>query len=102
MPEPVCICNLNAFSTIERARYTDLVEQLRSAVIETRELADGFEFRISGERLSPRGIVEWIMLERKCCPFIVFDLRFEADQGSVWLALSGGTGVKDLIRSEFT
>jgi hypothetical protein len=102
MPEPICICNLNAFSRNERAHYTDLTKQLRSAVIETRERDNGFEFRIMDERLSPSEIVEWILLERKCCPFIVFDLRFEAEQGPVWLALSGGVGVKDFIRGEFT
>jgi len=83
-------------------QYARLTKRLRSAVIEERELEDGYAFRILVERFPPTAIVEWIALERKCCPFFEFHLRFEADQGPAWLHISGRPGVKEVIREEFT
>jgi len=94
-------CNLKAFNTGENQRYASLTKQLRSAVLEERELDDGYAFRISVGRFSPATIAEWIALEQKCCPFFEFGLRFEADQGPVWLHLTGRPGVKEVIRDEF-
>jgi hypothetical protein len=101
MTESPLACNLNAFGTDERQRYGNLTKQLRSAFAEVRELDDGYAFRTSLERVSPAAIVEWIALERKCCPFFGFDLRYEADQGPVWLRLTGRPAIKDFIRDEF-
>ena len=101
MAESRCVCNLNVFTAEQRARYMNLTEKLRSAVMENREFDKGFTFRMS-ERCSPTEIVEWIGLERRCCPFLAFDLQFEADNGPVWLRLSGEPGVKELIRLELS
>ena len=95
-------CNLDAFDAEERQRYASLTKELRSAIVEKRELDDSYAFRLAVGRISPTTIVEWIALEQKCCPFFGFDLRFEADQGPVWLLLTGRIGVKDIIRDEFT
>ena len=98
--EPLRGCNLNAFSVDERFQHRTLTEELRLAIAEKRELDDGFAFRISSSRFPPSRIVEWITLEQRCCPFLAFELRFEADQGPVWLHLGGGAGAKNSIRHE--
>lgn len=100
MAQPFHACNLNAFSVDERTRHTALTEQLHSAIVEKREFDEGFAFRISSSQLPPSRIVEWIILEQRCCPFVTFELRFEADQGPVWLHLSGDRSVKNIIRHE--
>ena len=100
MTGPPPACDLKAFGAGERQRYASLTGQLRSAVIEERELDDGYAFRISTEVFPPATIAEWIALERRCCPFFAFDLRFEADQGPVWLHITGPSGAKDIIREE--
>jgi hypothetical protein len=102
MTLPFHACNLNAFTVDERIRYTALSEELHNAIVEKRELDEGFAFRISHSQLPPSGIVEWIALEQKCCPFATFELRFEPDQGPVWLHLSGGRTVKNIIRHELS
>ena len=45
MAESRFVCNLNAFTAEQRGRYTTLIEQLRSAVIENRDFEGGFGFR---------------------------------------------------------
>ena len=101
MTQSPLACNLQAFNTEEHQRYSGLTKQLRSAIVEERELDDGWAFRIGVERLSAVAIVEWIALEQKCCPFFGFEIRFEADGGPVWLHLTGRAGVKDFIRDKF-
>jgi hypothetical protein len=44
---------------------------------------------------------EWIELERKCCPFFRFEIRWTPKSEAVWLNLSGPQGVKDFILDEF-
>jgi hypothetical protein len=95
-------CNLNAFDAEEQERQARLTQQLHGAVVEKRELHDGYAFQISVDRLSPTTVVEWIRLEQKCCPFFEFELRFQADQGPIWLRLTGQPDAKDIIRDEFS
>lgn len=94
-------CNLKALTSPQRQQYARLNRQLAGAVIEHRELSDGYAFRISADRLSPVAVAQWIALEQKCCPFFGFELRMMAERGPVWLHLTGRSGVKDFIRQEF-
>jgi hypothetical protein len=44
--------------------------------------------------------VEFISLERLCCPFLGFALEVEPESGPVWLRLTGREGVKAFVREE--
>jgi hypothetical protein len=46
-------------------------------------------------------LVEWVSLERQCCPFFRFQILWEPQNGPVWLCLTGPKGVKDFILDEF-
>jgi len=94
-------CDLKALTGPERRQYASLSKQLAGAVVEHRELSDGYAFLISSQRLSPVELAQWIVLEQKCCPFFGFELRLTAERGPVWLHLTGRPGVKDFIRQEF-
>jgi hypothetical protein len=41
--------------------------------------------------------LDWILLERRCCPFLRLELNFEPSLGPVWLRLGGGAGVKEFL-----
>jgi hypothetical protein len=41
--------------------------------------------------------LDWILLERRCCPFLRLELRFEPSPGPVWLRFGGGPGVKAFL-----
>ena len=43
---------------------------------------------------------EWIGLERQCCPFLSFELRWPSGEGGPSLRLSGPTGVKEFLKAE--
>jgi len=94
-------CNAKALSKTDRERYNELTNRLREARIETKELSDGFAFRLKSEALSLPELAEWISYERRCCPFFGFEIELQRDNGPLWLKLRGRDGVKQFIRSEF-
>ena len=94
-------CNINGIPSQERARYGQLVEALRQAIEERRELPDGYAFQMDTRQINTAQLVAWVELERQCCPFFGFEVRWDRQNGSVWLHLTGPEGVKDFILDEF-
>jgi hypothetical protein len=94
-------CNMNGITPQERGRYGHLVEALRHALQERRELPDGYAFQMNIKQIGTNQLAEWIELERKCCPFFGFEIRWTPQNGAVWLHLSGPEGVKEFILQEF-
>jgi hypothetical protein len=97
--EPPLACQPWALEDAERHRQRELLESVRGLAVETRELPDGFAFRLSGGAKTFRDAAEWVSLERRCCPFLAFSLEWKRDD-SVWVHVTGAPGVKDIIRAE--
>ena len=95
-------CNLRAFQPGERKQWRKLIEEMSSAVVEARELPDGYTLHVDSRRTSLVKLSEWAVLERKCCPFFDFELVLHGEDGSLWLNLRGRDGVKQFIREDFT
>ena len=93
-------CNLAAMTSEERERHRVLGEKLRGSVTEIRELPDGFMFRIPEEAWTTAA--EFVALERLCCPFLRFRLEWTAEQGPIWLSLTGAEGTKEFLRVELS
>ena len=94
-------CNLKALSPAERERLHQLVEKLKAARMVTRELTDGYAFRLQTEQVSIGELAEYVSSERKCCPFFDFEIEVQRDGGPLWLRLKGKEGVKEFMRHEF-
>jgi hypothetical protein len=91
-------CNLNALTQVERSRNQQLSKQWQSAVLDRRELDDGYAFHIDASKIALCDLAEWIALEHRCCPF--FRFRLEVDEHDVvWMTLTGGRGVKEFVAS---
>ncbi len=91
-------CNLSE-PELERRRVA-LASDIFTEFQQVDELADGYEFRYPGSEAWAGRLLEFITFERKCCPFITFELLFEPGQGSIRLRLRGSAGVKEFIRDE--
>lgn len=98
----VCQKDTGAFDPEQSQRYTSLREGMRNAVIEIKELPDGFAFRFPSDPRIIVNLAEWITLERQCCAFFSFVLEIEPDEGPVWLSLTGGKGVKEFLQAEIS
>ena len=98
----VCQRDTGAFDLVKRERYEAVMEEMRSNIQELKELPDGFAFRFPSDPAVIVNLAEWITLERQCCSFFNFVLEVEADDGPVWLSLTGTEGVKELLQSEIS
>lgn len=97
--EPPFACRANALDKTQRKRQQKLIELVRRSAQETRELPDGFAFRLATDPALFQQAAEWVGLERRCCPFIHFTLEWKRDD-TVWIAFTGAPGVKDFLAEE--
>ena len=82
-----------------RNREATLIAQFRSALIATEELADGYQFRIPGDKRWLAVAAELIAAERECCPFLRFELTAEPAMGPVTVRMTGRSGTKEFLKS---
>jgi hypothetical protein len=82
-----------------QAREEEIAAAIFSAVLETRELPDGYSYRFQPGGEIASTLLQFIMFERECCPFFTFDLRFEPGGGPIWLTLRGPEGTKEFLES---
>lgn len=98
MPNDLPIaCTLSSVEL--RERETTLLAQFKSVVIAMEEIDEGYWFRLPGDSKSLALVVEVLLAERECCPFLKFDLTAEPNQGPLTLRVTGPAGTKDLTRS---
>ncbi len=95
-------CNAFALSPEARKRHFDEVgPALLKLKKSTRELPDGYEFELPPDKGTYQLLTEWAYQERLCCPFFDIDVRFERENGPLWLRLTGRPGTKEFIKEEF-
>jgi hypothetical protein len=94
---PPIACNLKALTSEQRKQLSQVGEHVISAITKSRELNDGYAFRIDPAKASLIDVARWLDLWRQCCPFYEFQIDLHAADGSVWLAVKGRPGVKEYI-----
>ena len=82
-------------------RGEELAGGLFAAVEEVAELPDGYGYRFPGDGGQLELLLEFIAAERRCCPFLSFELAFEPHGGPLWLRLRGSPQVKAFIAEAF-
>lgn len=86
----------------EQAAWRDGIGQtVLHGYHEARELPDGYALRFPGDGRWAQTLLDFVIHESACCPFFAFQLRFEPNQGAIWLHLSGGAGVKAFAKEMF-
>lgn len=95
-PKPVSeviACNMGVFTDAERAHHAAVVTKLFARAEEGQPLANGAAYRLPAESETLILSAAFIAQERRCCPFLHFDLSLDA-VGALWLRLTGpeGTG----------
>lgn len=93
-------CNLND-AEFQRRR-ADLLQTFRGALLETRELEDGYAYRFPSDAKWISQMAQLITFERECCPFLRFNLRLEPANGPLWLELTGPPGTREFLQSLFS
>ena len=93
-------CDMTAIPAGQRPVHLARSRDLFTRIDETRELPNGYEFGFADASDVLTRLVDFISLEKLCCPFLRFEIEVEAESGPVWLRLTGREGVKEFIREE--
>jgi len=90
-------CRLSAEEL--REREATLLAQIRSAVIATEKLPNGYAFRLPGDGKWVGIVADLIVAERECCPFLTFELTAHPNMGPVIMRVTGPDGTRDFLRA---
>ena len=92
-------CNAFALSPEVRKRhFEELGPELLKLKKSTRELPDGYQFELPADNKTYQLLTEWAFQERLCCPFFEIDLRFDRENGPLWLLSLADPGLKSSSR----
>ena len=83
-------------------RRSTVLRKAGRAVLETKELTDGYAYRFPAEDLWLDELINLIRLERQCCPFLTFRLTAEPENGPLWLEVTGPSEAKEFLSSLLT
>ena len=95
--QPTFACDLGALSAEERAQRSTLASRVAARFREVQELPDGYAARLDPDPAIVRDALDWLVLERRCCPFLRLELSFDPSNGPVWLRFRGGPGTKEFL-----
>ena len=92
-------CSLTSEELQERR--STLLQRVRLAVLEVKELQDGYAYTFPSASEWLSEVAGMIDLERQCCPFLRFRLTVEENDGALLLEMTGPEGTKEFLRSSF-
>lgn len=96
---PPVACIPSAIAPADRAAHFALGrELLTSRARERVALEDGYAFRFEAGELER--VARFVANERRCCPFLDFELRVAADDGPLWLRMTGPEGTRAVLDAE--
>jgi hypothetical protein len=96
---PPLACDLTAIPADVREEHVITAPQLFALGQEVQELPDGYAIRFLNEPGRLLTIAKFIENERLCCPFFNFGLEVVSNRGPLWLRLTGGDGVKEILQT---
>jgi hypothetical protein len=96
------VCDLTVFSAETRQQMAASLPDTFRAVQKALELPDGFAFQFPNEPGMFMTLANFVEHERQCCPFYHFALEAEPNNGSFWLRMTGGEGVKEFMEAVWT
>ncbi len=91
------ICHLSEDEMIKRTKYVKNEIFNSDKVSAVEQLEDGYSYIYHQPVDFSLKLVEFINLERKCCPSFKFALEFEPRQGPVKLMIYGSEQIRDLL-----
>ncbi|HEX8276312.1 MAG TPA: hypothetical protein VF615_26970 [Longimicrobiaceae bacterium] len=98
-PDLPLACDPAAIPAAERPAHLALARHLfTEAAQERRDLPDGLAFRLPAEAWEPAAL--FVANERRCCPFLRFELSAAPAAGPVRLRITGPAGTRDFLRAE--
>jgi hypothetical protein len=80
-----------------QARREGVFADLLRRAEDHQEISDGHRLRFASGGDTLVVLARAIDLERQCCRFLTFRVTVEADDGPVWLDLTGPPGTREFV-----
>jgi hypothetical protein len=98
-PRAELVCRTDAIEASERLARSARIERLfRDAALARQAVSGGYAFRFAAHEIEE--IARFVALERRCCPFLEFSIDVPAEDGPVWLVVTGPRGSEAVIEAE--
>lgn len=98
-PTPALACVPSAIPAIERQAHFALARELfTSRALERVSLPEGYGFRFDCSEFD--AVARFVTNERKCCPFLTFEVELAAQSGPLWLRMTGPEGAREVLDAE--
>src|SRR6202162_6061962 len=92
-PSPQLACVPGAIPMTKRLQHFALAGRLLNQhATERADLLDGYAFRFEADKLVE--LTQFIYNERKCCPFMRFELAVAPEASPIWLRMTGPDGTR--------
>ena len=92
-------CIVDAIPEHERVAHFALASDLfGQRVQERQDVPQGYAFRFSPDTFDD--VARFLSNERRCCPFLSFDIAIAASGGPVWLRITGPEGARAFLAAE--
>ena len=76
------------------------LKEMRELMINQEQHPEGYAFQFPGDEPVLDMLVRVIKQERKCCPFLTFELKVEKEERPLWLRISGPPGTATFLKTE--
>jgi hypothetical protein len=97
IPELACVPS--AIAPGDRQAHFDLARELfHRRALERVALPNGYAARFPGDMLE--AVARFVANERRCCPFMSFEISFGPESAPLWLRMTGPDGTKDVLDAE--
>jgi hypothetical protein len=83
-----------------RERKATVIASLKNQILLTRELKNGFAYRLRGSDSMVDELATFVKTERACCDFFNFDISITGNKTEARLKITGPKGAKDFIKTE--
>ena len=97
-PENNLACKLTCKEFAERK--TQLKKEVFDFVVNQKESEYGILFDFQEKEGFDKKLMDFIAVERTCCPFFDIKLHFQPYKKGISLEISGQKGVKDFLKAE--
>jgi hypothetical protein len=98
---PALVCILDAIPEAERPEHAALVARLfGERVLEKADLPNGYAFRFPADALDE--LAQFVSRERRCCPFLAFEIVVTPAESPVSLRLTGPEGTREFLAAELS
>jgi hypothetical protein len=99
MNKPALACTPQQVPLELRPQWVSLAKETYAAVLEVKELKDGYAMRLPSDAETLVRTARYMSLDRLCCQFLRFEVSAEPGVGPLWLRLTGAPGAKEAIRA---